>query len=178
MPDYRRSRLAGGTFFFTVVTEGRRDVLCHEEVRRALRAAVTQTRCARPFASLAWVLLPDHLHCVWQLPAGDADFSSRWNLIKGTTTRQLGWCGAETKSGQRRGDGHLWQRRFWEHTIRGELDLRRHVDYVHWNPVRHGLVDHPSQWPYSTFHGYCRAGVYPPSWGGGLCDGAVDTARE
>lgn len=178
MPDYRRSRLGGGTFFFTVVTAGRKAVLCREEVREALRAAVRQTRCVRPFAIHAWVLLPDHLHCVWQLPAGDADFSTRWNLIKGMATRQLGWRDALSASGRCRGEGRLWQRRFWEHTIRDELDLMRHVDYVHWNPVRHGLVEHPAAWPYSTFHRYCRVGIYPASWCGGRCEEAVATALE
>lgn len=178
MSSYRRSRLDGGVYFFTVVTGSRREVLCQPEVRVALRRAVAEVRSLSPFEIVAWVLLPDHLHCIWRLPQDDADYASRWNLIKGKTTRMRGLQGSVTASGQRRRDGRLWQRRFWEHTVRDELDLTRHVDYVHWNPVRHGLVRETAAWPYSTFHRYCRLGIYPDSWSGGLADGAEATARE
>jgi putative transposase len=178
MSTYRRSRLAGATYFFTVVTAGREPVLCGEAVRRALREAIRQTQSELPFEVVAWVLLPDHLHCLWRLPERDAGYSMRWNIIKGRTTRTLGLREARTDSGVRRRDGRLWQRRFWEHTIRDELDLQRHTDYVHWNPVRQGLVDQAAEWPYSTFHRYCRLGLYPSSWAGGFEGAATETAGE
>jgi REP-associated tyrosine transposase len=158
VPDYRRNHLAGGTFFFTVVTASRCPVLCRDDVREALRAAIAETRATHPFDIVAWVLLPDHLHCVWRLPLGDADYPRRWSLIKSRTTRRVAVSGGSSP----------WQPRYWEHTVRDEGDLRRHVDYVHWNPVKHGLARTAAEWPYSTFHRYCRLGLYPAAWSGGL----------
>jgi putative transposase len=162
-----RNYVPGGTFFFTLVTAGRRPVLCSEQVRLALRSALCEVRADHPFTIVAWVLLPDHLHCVWELPTGDTEYSARWSAIKRAATRRLG-MGVVGGAPRRRRDGSLWQRRFWEHTVRDEGDLIRHVDYVHWNPVRHGLVTQASDWPYSTYHRYVRSGLYPPCWTGGL----------
>lgn len=149
MPQYRRNFLPGGTFFFTVVTAGRQPILTTEPARRILRCCIETERHRRPFGIVAFVLLPDHLHAIWTLPPGDADFSSRWKHIKGAFTH--GWLeqgGRErcVRPGQvaesRRG---VWQPRFFEHTIRDDDDLIAHVMYVHYSPVKHGLVARPHQ---------------------------------
>ncbi len=129
MPNYRRARVAGGTYFFTVVAGGRQPVLITEPVRRALREAIARVRAAQPFRVDAWVLLPDHIHCLWTLPPDDADFSSRWSAIKRLTSQAVAAGDAGRKSG-------LWQERFWEHLIRDDADFARHADYIHWNPVK------------------------------------------
>ncbi len=168
MPEYRRARIAGGTYFFTVNTLHRLPVLLNDDVRVALRRGIEKARETHPFLIGAWVLLPDHLHCIWTLPAGDADFAVRWAIIK----RQVGkTCAARyvepdafNASRARRRESGLWQRRYWEHLIRDEDDYRRHVDYIHWNPVKHGYVKKASEWPYSTFYRYVKAGVYDLEW--------------
>lgn len=165
MPNYRRARAAGGTFFFTVVTLHRRPVLTHPTVRQALRTAVRHVRAAWPFSVDAWVLLPDHMHCLWTLPDGDAAYSERWAAIKRAVTQA---CGIASTDGNRlkRKEGGLWQRRFWEHQIRDEDDFRRHVEYTYWNPVKHGYVSRVVDWPYSTFHRDVQRGLYAANWGG------------
>ena len=169
MVRYRRNFLAGGTFFFTATLADRtsRALIDHIE---ALRAAVKETRAAHPFAIDAIVILPDHIHIVMTLPEGDADYPTRLSLIKRRFTD------AVVKSGTpvaRRGNGEiaLWQRRFWEHTIRDEGNFERHVDYVHFNPVKHGLVGRVCDWPYSSFHRYVRRGLLPQDWGGDFAQG-------
>ena len=144
------------------------------ESRVALRNAIEEVRIQYPFAVDAWVLLPDHLHCLWQLPVGDKDYSKRWGLIKSRFTKRTKhlfqrdeWM---SDSKRRHHEGTLWQRRFWEHQIKDEADYRAHMDYIHFNPVKHGLVDSVIEWPYSTFHRYMRNGVYEPNWGGGGCE--------
>jgi len=140
-------------------------LLTDEDVRNALRAGIENTRKTLPFQLIAWVLLPDHMHCIWTLPEGDADFATRWGMIK----RHVSQCCAHrlhqeevlNDSMRKRNELSLWQRRYWEHQIRDENDLARHVDYIHWNPLKHGLVDKVSDWPYSTFHRYVGEGVYP-----------------
>lgn len=122
----------------------------------------------RPFQVDAWVLLPDHMHCIWTLPEGDYDYSSRWSQIKHHVSYV---CRSEygarlTRSGEKRGEAAIWQRRFWEHRIRSDIDMERHVDYIHYNPVRHGHVAQAAAWPYSTFLRHVREGVYPMDWGG------------
>ena len=126
------------------------------------------TRSDWPFQVDAWVLLPDHMHCIWTLPEGDADFSTRWNLIKRRVSKALKdshhnpeWMNV-SKSSHR--ELIFWQRRFWEHRIRDERDFERHADYIHYNPVKHGLCRHPSEWPYSTVHRFIRKGIYPTDW--------------
>lgn len=165
MSTYRRNRIAGGTYFFTVVAAERRAALCLDGVLRALGEAVRKVRTGQPFHVIAWVLLPDHLHCIWRLPDGDDDFPGRWSAIKRLTTQGVPGLATDVHTTKR--EGRLWQRRFREHTIRDERDLALHFDYVHWNPVRHGLVRDVGAWPYSTFHRYVRRGWYPESWGGG-----------
>ncbi len=131
--------------------------------RPALRQAILRVKTTMPFESIAWVLLPDHLHTIWQLPEGDANFSARWSMIKRSVTQQYKDLlpHPHNLSRQARREGNLWQRRFWEHLIRDELDLQRHIDYVHYNPVKHGYVSKVADWPYSTFHRYVSDGVYP-----------------
>lgn len=168
MPNYRRASVAGGTFFFTVNTFRRLPVLTEAPVRTALREAIRRTREEHPFDIEAWVLLPDHLHCIWTLPAEDADFSVRWSKIKRYVSKECGASfGAKELSDSRnkRHESGLWQRRFWEHQIRDGADFARHVDYIHWNPVKHGLVGRACEWPYSTFHRFVRDGVYAQDWG-------------
>ena len=168
MPNYRRARTPGGTYFFTVKTYERQPVLTNEHCRIALRQALAEVRGMNSFEILAWVLLPDHLHTIWRLPENDADFSLRWSLIKQRVTRQCSDEGSEaslTQSRQTRHEGTFWQRRFWEHMIRDDTDLRHHVDYIHYNPVKHGYVTRVGDWPYSTFHRYVSDGVYAKDWG-------------
>jgi len=169
MSDYRRSNITGGTCFFTVVTQERRPILTTEAVRTALREAIQQARTTLPFQIDAWVLLPDHLHCIWTLPEGDANYSARWAIIK---RRVSGACAAEVNaprsgSGHKRNERAFWQRRYWEHQVRDDGDLEKHLDYIHWNPVKHGLVKAAKDWPYSSFHKYVAQGMYPSDWGGG-----------
>lgn len=178
MPRYIREPVPGCTWFFTVVSRCRRPVLAGVPVRRALRAAICTARHRYPFEIDAWVLLPDHLHCIWTLPADDGDIALRWSMIKRLTTQGLRTVGLEfpvNASGRTRREGGLWQRRFWEHRIRDDRDLRRHFDYLHWNPVKHGYVETVVEWPWSSFHRWVRAGMYPQDWGGSV---AMDPAGD
>jgi putative transposase len=171
MSRYRRSLAAGATYFFTVVAYHRQAILCYDLLRHALRDAIESVRLARPFVIDAWVLLPDHLHCIWTLPEGDADFSTRWAMIKRKVSLA---CAATykqenllTASKQKHRESTIWQRRFWEHQIRDDDDddFSRHLDYLHYNPVNHGLVTQVNEWPYSSFHRYVERGVFDANWG-------------
>jgi putative transposase len=169
MSNYRRARTAGGCYFFTVVTYARRPILTLPESRFHLREVITEVRENHPFTIDGWVLLPDHLHCLWTLPEGDANFSKRWGLIKaGFTKRAKTFLSSSASHDTRwhRHEGLVWQRRFWEHEIRDETDFRRHLDYIHINPVKHELVSKVSQWPHSTFHCWVKQGVYSEDWAG------------
>ena len=169
MPEYRRANIPGATYFFTVTTHRRQALLTDPRCREALRTAINKVRLEMPFDIVAWVLMPDHLHAVWQLPQNDKDFSLRWSLIKQHVTRECeSWLPRRSlsPSRERRGEGSLWQRRFWEHLIRDETDFSRHLDYIHYNPVKHGYVTSVADWPYSTFHRYVKEGVYPEDWSG------------
>ena len=157
MSNYRRVYIPGSWYFFTVVTYKRQPILTTETGLAALKAAVVETRAKYPFTSIAWVILPDHLHYIWQLPDGDADFSTRWSLIKWRFTRgylrgEGGTNGDRSASRKRHREQNIWQRRFWEHCIRDDEDLERHIDYIHYNPVKHGLVHEPLQWRFSSAH--------------------------
>lgn len=169
MPNYRRVHIPGSTYFFTVVTYDRRPILCTPLARRLLRAAWSRVSALHPFDTLALCLLPDHLHCLWNLPEADADYALRWQGIKGLFTRRLleatGGSPLRGASRPRRREAAVWQPRFWEHWIRNEDDLRRHIDYVHYNPVKHGYVRRVGDWPWSSFHRYVRKGFYDPRWG-------------
>ncbi|MDA8138695.1 MAG: transposase [Desulfobacteraceae bacterium] len=170
MSNYRRAKIKGGTYFFTVVTHQRQPLLCHDFIRSALREAIEETRKIIPFKIEGWVLLPDHLHCIWVLPEGDADYGKRWAFIKKSVTKKCGsrFFSADflNASKKRRQESSIWQRRFWEHTIRDETDFRQHMDYIHYNPVKHGLVRYAKDWPYSTFHRLMKNGMYHENWGG------------
>jgi putative transposase len=163
---YRRADVAGGTYFFTVNLADRSSRLLIEHVD-CLRDAVRVVKRRRPFEIVAWVVLPDHLHAMWTLPGGDADFPGRWSLIKAGFSRAI--VRSEDVSASRRGkrERGIWQRRFWEHLIRDEDDLHRHIDYVHINPVKHGHADRAADWPHSSIHRYVRAGWLTADW---ACD--------
>ncbi len=164
MPNYIRAKFEGGYYFFTVVTHRRRKLFLTSSSRDCLHEAIDLTRANHPFETVAFCLLPEHLHCVWKLPDGDADFSIRWASIKGSFSRAHlrleGPKGTASPSRQRRGEAGLWQRRFWEHQIRDERDLQKHIDYIHYNPLKHGLVERLEDWPWSTYHRYRRDGFY------------------
>lgn len=165
MSNYRRLRSPGGTYFFTVNLLDRSGDLLTRHID-ALREAVRATLAVRPFRIDAWVVLPDHLHCLWTLPPGDDDFANRWKSIKIRFVQRLPAQEPRSNTRARRGERGIWQRRFWEHVIRDEADYARHVDYIHINPVKHGWSGTVQEWPYSTFHRWVSAGVYPPDWAG------------
>ncbi len=170
MPTYVRWRERGATYFFTVVTYRRQHILTGELSRRILRRAFTSVRRRLPFDLLAFVVLPDHLHCVWSLPDGDDDFPARWRQIKSLFTREYLELGGRdwdvTRQSRGQGRRGVWQPRYWERRIRNEADHFRHRDYIHLNPVRHGYVSRPEEWPSSSFHGHVRTGWLDPSWPG------------
>ena len=164
MTDYRRVKYEGGYYFFTVVTHGRRDFLTEENARLCLRQSINITKEKSYFDVIAFCLLPNHLHCIWKLPEGDSDYSLRWSRIKSGFTRlYLKNGGKESRqclsriAKRRRG---IWQRRFWEHQIRDETDLQNHVDYIHYNPLKHELVEKVEDWPWSTYHRYIKEHKY------------------
>lgn len=168
MSRYRRATISNASYFFTAVTYRWQPILCDEAMRNALRTAIETVRATRPFAIEAWVVLPDHLHCIWTLPEGDADFSTRWMMIKrsvslacGESYHRADWM---TTSKRKHRESTIWQRRFWEHQIRHEEDFMRHADYIHFNPVKHGYASCVADWPYSTFHRYVRNGIYASDW--------------
>jgi len=169
MVRYRRNFVPGGTYFFTVTLADRRSTTLVDHVD-ALRTAFSTTRRERPFTIEAIVILPDHLHTIFALPSEDADFSGRWRRIKGHFSTALIASGAAMRRSSN-SDLALWQRRFWEHTIRDEGDFARHVDYIHFNPVKHGLVSRVCDWPHSSFHRYVREGVLPEDWAGDAAEG-------
>ncbi len=168
MPEYRRAFQPGGTFFFTVVTGGRQPFLCTSLARKFLHRALDTEIASRPFELTAIVLLPDHLHAIWTLPTRDDDFSSRWGRIKKRFTHE--WLAAGMRESgisekrKARHDRGVWQPRFWEHTILNEADFIAHVDYIHYNPVKHGQAKCPHAWPYSSFHRYVKEGRYDMDW--------------
>ncbi len=164
MVRYRRNLVPGGTYFFTATLADRRSKALTDHIT-SLRDAFRATRRSHPFAIDAIVILPDHLHVVLTLPNGDADFPTRWQLIKRRFTAAVVKTGTPVDRFPN-GEIALWQRRFWEHTIRGDHDFERHVDYIHFNPVRHRLVARVREWPYSSFHRYVRNGLLPADWAG------------
>jgi putative transposase len=168
MPNYRRAKIKGGSFFFTVALADRSSKLLTEEVDR-LRQAYRVVQERRPFETIAICILPDHIHAVWALPDQDPDFATRWNLIKGGFSRGIDARSRSQSKVSKREKG-IWQRRYWEHAIRDEADLERHVDYIHFNPVKHGHVTRVADWPHSSFHRYVERGILAPDWGGDLKD--------
>ena len=165
MADYRRNRVAGGTYFFTVALAERGGSLLVDRID-LLRDAVQRTRADRPFAIDAWVVMPDHLHCVWTLPEGDADFSSRWQIIKARFSHGSDVSPARSASKAAKRERGVWQRRFWERTVRDEAEFAACVRYCWLNPVKHGFVARPVDWPWSSFHATVRRGDVTEDWGG------------
>ena len=168
MSNYRRAR-EGRTYFFTVVTYNRLPFLCSEENRSNLRQVIDDVRRLKPFVIDAWVLLPNHIHCVWTLPEGDLDYSKRWGLIKARFTKKAEQARPVIQSSSRvkHREGFTWQRAFWEHQIRDEKDFEAHCNYIHYNPVKHGCVSAPRDWPYSSFQKLVNEGVYSEDWASG-----------
>ena len=166
---YRRAITQGGTYFFTLVTYNRERLFCLPTNVSLLRNAFRYVMGQHPFIIDAFVLLPDHLHCIWTLPPEDCDFSTRWRLIKSYFSRQCDTLSQEAISAarQRKKERAIWQRRCWEHLIRDEVDFKNHVEYIHYNPVKHGLVKAPKDWEYSSFHRSVRQGTYDVMWGAG-----------
>lgn len=165
MPDYRRNRIPGGTYFFTVNLLERSSSLLVTHID-LLRDAVRAVRARHPFDIDAWVVLPDHMHAVWTLPNDDTDYSGRWKAIKIAFAKALPKTERLSAVRSAKGERGIWQRRFWEHTIRHERDFAAHLDYVHINPVKHGLVACVQDWPHSSFHRYVARGIYAPDWAG------------
>ena len=164
--DYRRVWHPGGTYFFTVNLLQRKgnDLLIRHI--QPLKESIKTVKANHPFQIHGWVVLPEHMHCLVELPENDNDYATRIRLIK------IGFSKAIPKTERRsairikRGERGVWQRRYWEHLVRDEADFQAHLNYVHYNPVKHGLVKQVKDWPYSTFHRWVRQGVYPLDWAG------------
>lgn len=169
MSQYRRAGIPGGTYFFTVVTYKRQPFLTDARCQKNLADVIREVQLTHPFTLDACVFLSDHCHCVWTLPEGDTDYSKRWGLIKARFSKQAkpflekeGFC-PEARSRKR--EVAIWQKRFWEHVIRDDADLRTHLDYIHYNPVKHGFVEQVQDWPHSSFHPFVSQGMYDVDWG-------------
>jgi putative transposase len=169
MSRYRRPKIEGGTFFFTVVLADRSSDLLVKHIER-LRQVYRAVRERLPFETNAICILPDHLHTIWTLPSGDSDFASRWSQIKSGFSRGLPAAQLRSRSQIERRETGIWQRRFWEHAIRDDADFERHVDYIHFNPAKHGYVTRVCDWPYSSFHRYVKNALLPADWGGDLAE--------
>ena len=159
MPNYRRNYVQGGTYFFTVTLKNRNSTLMVDHIAH-LKFAFNKVKNTHPFHINALVVLPEHLHCIWTLPEGDDNYPARWRAIKTLFCSQVG---KELNLVSRKG---IWQWGYWEHTIRSDSDFAAHINYVHFNPVKHGHVLKVMDWPYSTFHWYVSNGVYQKDWGG------------
>ena len=168
---YRRHYRKGGCYFFTAVSYRRQKIFCTDASNKVLRKAFQRVRQKHPFKINAIVVLPDHIHCLWTLPVGDQDFSSRWRLIKYHFTRNYQHQVINPNN-------PVWQNRYWEHLIRDSEDFQRHVEYIHYNPVKHDFVSAPRDWPWSSFHRYVKQGIYPVSWGSHKTEIPEDTGNE
>lgn len=166
MSNYRRNRIQGGTYFFTVNLQDRKAQLLITYINE-LRTVVSKAKQSQPFHIDAWVVLPDHLHCIWTLPIGDDDYSSRWQAIKKAFSKSIPKTEHRSETNIKRNERGIWQRRFWEHTIADDEDYAAHMNYIHYNPVKHGWTESVKDWPYSTFHKMVEKGVYPLDWAGG-----------
>ena len=170
MPNYRRHHVAGGCYFFTInLLERHKNQLLIQHIN-ILRQVVKQIRLKFPFHIDGWVVLPEHMHCIWTLPEGDDDYATRIRLIKTLFSKQIPKAERRSAVRQRRCERGIWQRRYWEHVIRDENDYIRHMDYLHFNPVKHGHVKQVKDWPYSTFRHLVNKGVYPENWAGSDID--------
>lgn len=165
---YRRTQVPGGTLFLTLVTFDRSPLFRSHSAVEHFRAAIRKVQAGRPFVVDAAVILPDHIHVLWTLPDGDTDYPTRVRLLKTHFTKLHGGdrCGNVVNASRAlKGERNVWQRRYWEHTIRDEKDFQAHADYIHYNPVRHGYVAAARDWPHSTFHDWMRRGIYDLAWG-------------
>ena len=169
MTNYRRYRIDGGTYFFTVNLAERQRSLLTERID-TLREAFREVKNAHPFVIDAAVILPEHLHTIWTLPQGHNDFSLRWRQIKSAFSRAIEKDERISNSRLRKQERGVWQRRFWEHAIRDEEDFNRHIDYIHINPVKHGYVQRAVDWQFSSFHRYVKLGILPADWAGVVND--------
>jgi putative transposase len=165
MPNYRRVLVPGGTYFFTVNLAERSSCLLVDQID-ALHASVREVRRVQPFDAIAWAVMPDHLHALWRLPEGDIDYAIRWMRIKQAFSSRVTAGERVSASRARKGERGIWQRRYWEHLIRDARDLRAHIDYIHFNPVKHGLAARVADWPHSSFHRFVREERLPPDWAG------------
>ena len=171
---YRRARVQGATYFFTVNLADRSSDALVRNIG-ALRESMASVKATHPFSLVAMVVLPDHLHTIWRLPENDANYSVRWSLLKAGFSRRIEKTESIAPSRALKRERGLWQRRFWEHQIKDEDDLARHIDYIHYNPVKHGWTDSPVKWAHSTLHGYIERGLLPENWGG--CGGDESVER-
>jgi putative transposase len=169
MSRYRRAQVHGGCYFFTVNLANRESTLLIEHID-VLRVAYQTIQHALPFETIAICVLPDHLHALWPLPPQDHDFSPRWQRIKAMFSSAMPMQVRRSPSKRIKREKGVWQRRFWEHVIRDESDLQKHVDYIHHNPVKHGLVKQVVDWLYSSFHRYVRRGELASDWAGSSND--------
>lgn len=163
MPNYRRVWVPGGTYFFTVNLLERKRTLLSDHID-SLHDAFRQTRMTRPFTMPAYVILPDHLHCIWTLPPGDDDIATRWRQIKALFSRSLPKVERVSARRRHKSERGIWQRRYWERLLRDEHDYRVHVEYIHYNSVKHGHATTAAEWPHSSFGHWVRRGVYSPDW--------------
>jgi putative transposase len=163
--QYRRLFAPGGCYFFTLVTAQRRHIFSDDAAIRVLRESFLQVMAKRPFSIDAFVLLPDHLHCIWTLPPDDCDFATCWRLIKTWFTKHYQTKPAHASDITTPQKGH-WQPRYWEHLLRDDIDFQHHIDYIHYNPVKHGYAQRPLDWPHSSLQRYVAMGIYPGDWGG------------
>ena len=168
MANYRRLYVKGGTYFFTVVTQDRRHIFTEEKSTQMLRSAFKVVMDKNPFQVESIVVLPDHIHCIWTLPRDDHDFSKRWKGIKYRFSSNYKSSFATSDSMKKKKEKGLWQRRFWEHLIRDQDDFNRHIDYIHYNPVKHKLARSAVDWPYSSFKQFMMQGIYEKNWGSTL----------
>ncbi len=165
--QYRRSNAIGGTFFFTVNLQDRSSRLLTKHID-VLRESVRKVRHSHHVDIVAMVVLPDHLHAIWTLPPGDFNYPIRWSLIKAGFSRKMEPGEPANSSRGRKRERGIWQRRYWEHEGRDDIDLTRHIEYIHFNPVKHKHVTVPAEWPYSSIHRYIRQGVLTPDWAAGV----------
>jgi putative transposase len=167
MPDYHRVYVNGGTYFFTLITYMRYPIFKEETAIRLLKNCFQITMKKYLFYVDAIVIMPDHLHTIWTLPDGEFDFSVRWKQIKMTFSKRYSgnYSNKLTKSMINKKEKGIWQRRFWEHAIRSQEDFNKHCDYIHYNPVKHGLVNIPTEWEHSSFRKFVEKGLYDKDWG-------------
>ena len=165
MTNYRRLYIEGATWFFTVNLAQRKNKSLLVDEIDLLRQSFRYVKKRHPFVTNAIVIMPEHLHCLWTLPEGDTDYSTRWRLLKSYFSRGIPKGESISQSRVQRKERGIWQRRFWAHLIMNQDDFNAHIDYIHWNPVKHGLVKSVRDWPNSSFQKFVAAGIYPENWG-------------